>query len=784
MTNGLSLRENTEIQGDVLAGFKKDHVRLVLINFGDPRSAREWIGGITPEIATTRKVAEFNARYSEARKATGGGNPDLKAVWTGLSLTYPGLQFLTGKDDLLEQEARTGDTLQAFMQGPGDRDRALLLGDTDDSDPKHWDFGSPYRTEIHAVLTVAADDPDGLDSAVERQKLALSRANATVVYTQEGQHLHGDAEGKEHFGFVDGTSQPGVAGFDAEDPQRKGYVDGKPGTRLIPAGEFVIGLPGAPRHNLATAAVDRIPAWMGNGSFQVLRRLEQDVPGWWTQVATHLRRLQDLKAVTGDKTQEWLAARYVGRWRDGTPVALCPEKQDCMPGPTNDFAFKQDDVDGLRTPLFSHLRKTNPRDGLFEKGEFVPEDLIDTARIMRRGIPYGRPFNPMSNDPAMGPDGERGLAFVCYQADLVGQFEFVQHDWINESDFPPEREHKPGPDAMVSGQLKGVNDGTVTFECRTNAGVRDAIPLDFKPFVRTRGAVYAFVPAISTLKRLALGDPGARLPEELTQTGGQEEQRPRPLPGQSVPVDAILPVPDAKDRFWTFQQGTIRTVQVGTAERSALTTGDDTKTGVVVETAGPLSSWPALEGVARIDTILPVPDEQRSGGKSAYWVFHTLNGSQYSRYITVKDSAPYTSAKAGPDRMMVFTWTSLNSALRVDAFLPDPAWQPGPDGRYHYWAFVGPDGPGNQRYRRIAVAPAGEDHRDGPVGDANRMLTDWPSLQGVTRVEAVQAVPGKKNWYWVFHDNMYRVVTVEGGEEHETDLIRDDRQTAPWSRTP
>ncbi|MBH1936634.1 Dyp-type peroxidase [Streptomyces sp. AV19] len=798
MANDLALRESTEIQGDIVAGFKKDHVRFLLINFGEPQAARDWLARTAPLIATTKKVADFNAQYSQARKSSGGDNPkSLKATWLGLGLTYPGLQFLTGRDDLLNAggEGRDEDTLGAFVRGPGDPAKALRLGDTDDSDPTHWDFGSPYRTEIHAVLTIAADDPNDLDSALGEQQLALSRANASVVFVQEGQHLHGDAEGKEHFGFIDGTSQPAVAGFDEPEPGKEHYAKGKPGTRLIPAGEFVIGLPGAPKHSPATAARDRMPSWMGNGSFKVLRRLEQDVPGWWNQVSMHLRRLKDLKAITGDKSQDWLAARYVGRWRDGTPVTLSPDSPDPSV-PADDFDYRTEclgkpgctengDEDGLITPLFSHTRKSNPRAGLVEGG-LIPEDLIDTARIIRRGIPYGQPFDPMSNDSAKGPDGKRGLAFVCYQSDLVGQFEFIQHDWINETDFPPKPEgHKPGPDAMVSGQLKGVNEGKASFECRNNAGIRQAVPLDFKPFVRTRGAVYAFVPSISTLRRLALGDPEAKLPEELTQPDQQGQVPPQPVPGQSVPVDAVLPVPDAKDRFWTFQQGTIRVVQIGTAERGSLTTGDDTRTGVVVDTVGPLSAWPALEGVAQLDTVLPIPDEQRSGGKSAYWVFHTLNGSQYYRYITIKDSAPYTTAKAGDDQMMVFKWSSLNSANRVDAFLPDPSCQPGPDGSYHYWAFVAPDGPGNQRYQRIAIAPVGKQHGDKLVGDANRMLTDWnPALQGVTRVEAIQAVPGKKNWYWVFHENQYRVITAEPGETPEPDLIRDDRQTAPWSRKP
>ncbi|MBH1936635.1 Dyp-type peroxidase [Streptomyces sp. AV19] len=778
MTNGLSLRENTEIQGDVIAGFKKDHVRLVLLNFGDPQAARDWVARITPEIATTKKVSEFNAQYSEAKKTSGGDNPrTLKATWLGLAFTYQGLRFLTGKDDLLQAEARTGDTLQAFMQGPGDPDRALLLGDTDDSDPKHWDFGSPYRTEVHAVLTVAADDPEDLKAMLARQQLAASQASASIVFVQEGQHLHGDAEGKEHFGFVDGTSQPGVVGFDDEDPQRKGYVQGKPGTRLIPAGEFVVGRELSEAHDEEAAALKTAPAWMREGSFQVVRRLEQDVPGWWTQVDAQLRRLKDLKAVTGDKTREWFAARLVGRWRDGTPVALCPEKVDCMPGPANDFGFA-DDPDGLKTPLFSHLRKTNPRDGLIDEEGPVDEKFMDNRRIMRRGIPYGQPFDPMSNDRAKGPDGQRGLTFVCYQSDLVSQFEFIQARWVNTASFPPAREHKPGPDTMVSGQLTSSNDGKVSFECRTNAGERQAIPLDFTPFVRTRGALYAFAPAISTLKRLALGDLDARLPDEQ-----KEQAVTEPLPGQSLPMDAVLPVPSDDGRYWTFQQGNFRMIKIGATECGKLTTGDiDDSTGLVIYVIGTFG--PALEGVAQLDTILPVPDEQHVRGSNGYWVFHSKNGTQVFRRIKIADTEPFATQVVDDDRPMSH-WRSLDPGVTVDAFLPVPDMQPAPDGRYGYWVFYR-TGLG-QRYRMISLRRSGNYLPDKRERDYESLLNNWASLNGITRVEAFLPVPGKENdrgrqHLWVFHEDKFRVITVRRSGDHDDDLRRDDRPTAVWSR--
>jgi hypothetical protein len=93
----LTLRDNTEIQGDILAGFKKDQLCLLFLQFEDVTRARAWLGDVLPSIATTKQVADFNAKFSNARKTSGGDDPEtLKATWLGISFTYPGIQFLTG----------------------------------------------------------------------------------------------------------------------------------------------------------------------------------------------------------------------------------------------------------------------------------------------------------------------------------------------------------------------------------------------------------------------------------------------------------------------------------------------------------------------------------------------------------------------------------------------------------------------------------------------------------------------------------------------------------------
>ncbi|MGP3966531.1 Dyp-type peroxidase [Streptomyces sp. 6N223] len=490
----LPLRESTEIQGDILAGFKKDHVRLLLIRFGDPWHARLWLRQLRERIATTRDVAAFNATFREERLRLGGSDPGtdtMAAVWRSVGFTHAGLVALVGGSPIAD--VPRGTTQEAFVQGPAERGE--MLGDTEDDAPEHWLFGADHTDPVHAVLTVASDRAEDLRTALERERREISCHGMTIVFEQAGATLPGDRSGTEHFGFKDAISQPGVEDFDEPDPERPGEVLGKPGTRLIPPGEFVVGY--ATDHRLPAW----LPRWMNDGSFQVIRRLAQDVTGWWGQAAEQLKVLKGQGAAPEDATEDWVASRMVGRWRSGAPVAEYPDAEPQVPpGPeeNNDFGYA-DDLNGRITPLFCHLRKTNPRDGLtLVNGDVIPEEgAIDGRRIMRRGVPFGPPLDQPHPDTAGGEHITRGLLFVSYQSDLVAQFEFVQRSWVNNDNFP-QREPRVGRDGVIG------KDSTVSFPAQRQ-GPTACVPLGLKQFVRTQGALYAFTPSLTALGQLADG---------------------------------------------------------------------------------------------------------------------------------------------------------------------------------------------------------------------------------------------------------------------------------------
>ncbi|GAA2841471.1 hypothetical protein GCM10010441_76990 [Kitasatospora paracochleata] len=759
MATDLPLRENDDIQGDVLAGFKKDHTVLLFLTFEDPVKARGWLRRLTPRIATTRQVAAFNKAYSEARKRSGGDPTGLRATWLGVGLTYPGLAALIDREPYPPVPAERDDTLRAFQQGPVAR--AGILGDEGDSHPSTWIFGN-NRTEesLHAVLTVAADTVEDLQAELTAQREAAAQCGVSIVFQQNCATLPGSRRGKEHFGFKDGVSEPGVRGFDEPDPLREEWVRDHPGTRLIPAGEFVVGHPRVEPGVMPPTAAP----WAHNGSFQVVRRLAQDVPGWWAQLARTLPVLKERKAVPQDATVEWLAARVVGRWRSGTPVAKCPHADtpfNTVAANDNEISFR-DDPDGHTTPLFSHLRKTNPRDGLREaSGEPpLPENpVMDRRRIMRRGSPYGHPFDPAAEGPG-GPDAPRGLLFVSYQADLVTQFEFIQNMWMDSPGFPPGRKApegrppSPGPDAMVGA------DGTVYWEHADG----EPVELEFRRFVRTEGAVYAFAPSITVLR--ALGD--GVLPGEDTTEPGR-------------PVDTFLPVPDrqrdaGKSWYWAF-----RTVGGKQVFRVVSIADGSEHTDVREVDDRPVDEWDSFAGIHRVDLLLPFPDGQRVDGKTWYWLFHTrTDGRQVYRVVSIADGSAHEDVKERDDADLT-AWRSLAGAGRIDVVLPVPDLQR-VGGKSYYWVFHSREG--EQLYRVVSIAD-GTRHED-VLEVPDRRISEWDSFAGITRITEILPVPDRQrvdgvSAYWVFHGDDYRIVTVDDGSAHEDRIVVGDRPVTRWN---
>ena len=242
------------------------------------------------------------------------------------------------------------------------------------------------------------------------------------------------------------------------------------------------------------------PAVLGrNGAFNAYRVLEQDVAAFEAFLDRAAEELlgsavadellppgNEAKFGSGatrrEAMREVVAAKLVGRWRTGTPLALYPhDPSPDTPVSYGDFDYA-DDTEGLKCPFSSHTRRSNPRGA-----KIVQRVANHTRRLVRRGIPYGPRFD------STRPDGvERGLLgnFLC--ANLAAQFEAVQYDWINLGLQDPRITGSNDP-------LLGANEEDASwFDLPTNKGpVRLR---GFPRFVRTRGGAYTFLPSINALR--------------------------------------------------------------------------------------------------------------------------------------------------------------------------------------------------------------------------------------------------------------------------------------------
>jgi Dyp-type peroxidase family len=488
-SDDLPLRKSQLIQGDILAGFNKDHRVYLFYSFHDQASGRAWLKELIPLVAKTKDVADFNASFSAARAANRGNDPShLKATWFNVSLTFSGLTTLLNAHSNVASDITQ--TFRHFALGPAADEVTFTNGDKDrsnpnnPSDPKHWKFGS--NNQIHALLNIQADDPKDLQAKVQALQALASKHSLHQVFEQDGTTLPDPLVGHEHFGFKDGISQPGVAGFDLQDGTSDpnaplGHVSGHPGTEIIQPGEFILGE--AVENDTDPSGQTFPPAsisdlgWMKDGSFQVVRRLKQNVFQFREEIKSAL-------PADGSMNADALGAKLVGRWKSGIPVDLSPDQDHQITADINDFAFA-DDKDGLRCPRFAHIRKVYPRDN----------DAFGNRarRIIRRGVPFGPPFNPANEH---NDNVDRGLFFVAYMASIENQFEFLMSAWVNNASFP--FDVPQGPDAVIGQPFP-------PSACTIQRTGKPPLQHTFQQVVDTTGTLYAFVPSLAALNQLANG---------------------------------------------------------------------------------------------------------------------------------------------------------------------------------------------------------------------------------------------------------------------------------------
>jgi Dyp-type peroxidase family len=400
-----------------------------------------------------------------------------------VAFTAAGLAELGLRDDILAQFSNQ------FTAGMTTPHRRRMFGDVGSSAPETWQWGGPATPRPHVLLALFARDTETLNKHYAELSggfQGVSELRKLDAFT--------DLDGKEHFGFADGISQPTIEGISS----RK---DVPPNTIRI--GEFVLGYvneyslytdrPLVERRDDAAGVLPADTQGSGradlgrNGSYLVFRQLAQDVRGFWRYLAS----------VSDDPAhQTWLAARMVGRWPGGAPVTLSPNSDNPQLSGANDFTYQYGDPLGLQCPIGAHVRRAHPRDSLDPApGTARSVELDKRHRLLRRGREYGPPVSSDSlySDPP-ADDPERGLFFISIGANIGRQFEFVQHSWVNNPKFDDLYDE---PDPVVGYHPSEASNFSIPA---------DPVRLRLRnlpQFVTSRGGAYFFLPGLRALRYLA-----------------------------------------------------------------------------------------------------------------------------------------------------------------------------------------------------------------------------------------------------------------------------------------
>ncbi len=460
------MRELDNVQGLVFSGYARlPFSRYFFVRFGQG-DARGFLGALVNRVSSAAR----DERDEERR--------------LNLALTASGLSGL-GLDE--ESLATFAPELVEGMEHP---ERAAALGDVGADAPATWEIGGA-GTPLDALVLCYGESLAELDEEAEAVSELLERYD--VEARAEDAYL--PADGRSHFGFADVRSNPRFQRFSLA--RRHAFDKG------VPLGEFLLGHANArgvrqegPRAPSKVATRELPPLLdqgrtmdLGkNGSYLVLRKLEEDVLGFRSFLAEQGERaFPEL----GARASERLLASLVGRWPNGAPLVLAPEAPPAGAVPPNDFGYRDVDPEGLRCPLGAHVRRANPRDDLEGEGDAAASlRRMRSHRLLRRGRLYG-PRTP----PSAG-DAPRGLYFMALCTSFSRQFEFVRESLLENPKYHglyDERDPLVGRRRPTDAEPDGFS-----IQCEPYA---KRIPM--QRFVRVRGGAYLFLPSLRALAYLA-----------------------------------------------------------------------------------------------------------------------------------------------------------------------------------------------------------------------------------------------------------------------------------------
>ena len=462
--------------------------------------------------ATGGQQAFFKVLYSYVQSAEDWGVRKPVSM-LNIGLTFNGISKL---DPAIIKQQDLQNFPITFREGPASGGSQQSLGDnagkSPAGSPQNWWNGQGDAVNNHLdcivhIYSLTEEDLEiladfVLQSAKTNGLTELIPLSPKVKNGRLYQSIVEKDPAKIHFGYTDGISEPSMDNVPPVGPTTPGYNN-----------NFIIGYPqGA--YNIPGPANDGSTAssFAKDGCYNAFRVIYQDVAAFnkfLKQPTTDPNVMQQLQQLKLETTlEEWLAAKMCGRWRNGSPLMLSPDKPEHDTAHGEDFGYsvtdasgKKDDItSSLRCPFSAHTRVANPRDQdmIAAEGTFIP-------RILRRGVPYGA---TMADDVIEDDGVDRGLIGLFLCGDLAGQFEKI-YGWMNNNNFSGKEIfsiRRPPMDALL-GNRDAANSaafpGTVTSLAIPVAEVNTITIPSVPDFLVTRGTAYCLLPSLETLGRLA-----------------------------------------------------------------------------------------------------------------------------------------------------------------------------------------------------------------------------------------------------------------------------------------
>ncbi len=474
---------------------------FLLLRVDDPSAASQWLARApvsTAEIQTP---------------------PPARALQ--IAFTWQGLERLGVPSAIL-----SGFSAEFLSGMVGEDNRSRRLGDTGANAPDTWAWGAQHNLpDVMAMIYALPEHFEEWKNTLQGEMLRSGFALLQCLPTT-------DMNGVEPFGFADGVSSPTI------DWERRRNPAGDHLTyeNTVMLGEFVLGYPNEyslytnrPTIDDSSADLPNAEDTPGlkdigrNGTYVVMRQIDQDIRGFWGF-------LHEQSNGDDHRTQE-LAEKLVGRRMSGEPMLALSLNKIPGVGPDaddirrNQFTFESDPK-GVACPFGAHIRRANPRNADLPPGtpsSFVgrlsrilalervfnhnDSDLHNDSvastrfhRILRRGREYGPLLTSVQRlEPAPPNETPSGLNFICLNANIGRQFEFVQSAWIQSTKFD---NLGCESDALLGNRESVAGCPSDNFSLPAAGGLRQQLR-NVPRFTTVRGGAYFFLPGVRALRYLA-----------------------------------------------------------------------------------------------------------------------------------------------------------------------------------------------------------------------------------------------------------------------------------------